>query len=58
MNLKGNNTISKKILNIAENLPFRDFITVGILVDDLLIKNQTKIKTLKDIIPDCWIYVQ
>ena len=58
MNLKGNKTISKKILNIAENLPFRDFITVGILVDDLLIKNQTKIKTLKDIIPDCWIYVQ
>lgn len=45
-------------LQIARGLPYRDFITVGLLVDKLLIKNQTKIKTLGDIVPDCWIYIQ
>ena len=45
-------------LTIARGLPYRDFITVGLLVDKLLLKNQTKIKTLGDIVPDCWIYVQ
>ncbi len=43
---------------IASNLPYRDFITVGLLVKKLKIKNETKIKTLGNIIPDCWIYVQ
>ena len=43
---------------IAEGLPYRDFVTVGLLVDRLAIRNQTKIKTLADIVPDCWIYVQ
>ena len=45
-------------LMIARGLPYRDFITVGLLVDKLLLKNSTKIKTLGDIIPDCWIYIQ
>ncbi len=45
-------------LTIARGLPYRDFITVGLLVDKLLLKNQTKIKTLGDIVPDCWIYIQ
>ncbi|MBO5138647.1 MAG: NAD(P)/FAD-dependent oxidoreductase [Bacilli bacterium] len=58
LNLNGNKEVPKKIIDIAENLPFRDFITVGILVDKLLIENKTKIKTLNNIIPDCWIYVQ
>jgi protoporphyrinogen oxidase len=39
-------------------LPYRDFITVGLLLDQLKIKNQTKIKTLNNIVPDNWIYVQ
>ncbi|MBR1647824.1 MAG: NAD(P)/FAD-dependent oxidoreductase [Selenomonadaceae bacterium] len=43
---------------IAKNLPYRDFITVGLLVNKLALKNQTKIKTLGDIVPDCWIYIQ
>ena len=43
---------------IAAGLPYRDFITVGILVDRLAIKNKTKIKTLSGIVPDTWIYVQ
>ncbi len=45
-------------LQIARGLPYRDFITVGLLVDKLLLKNLTKVKTLGDIVPDCWIYIQ
>lgn len=48
-------TYSSKILIFAL---YRDFVTVGILVDHLKIKNQTNIRTLGDIVPDCWIYVQ
>ena len=43
---------------VAEGLPYRDFITVGLLVNKLKIKNQTKLKTVGNIVPDCWIYVQ
>ncbi|PKM62635.1 MAG: hypothetical protein CVU97_04210 [Firmicutes bacterium HGW-Firmicutes-21] len=43
---------------IAENLPYRDFMTVGILVDKLKINNKTKMKTIGNIVPDCWIYIQ
>lgn len=32
--------------------------TVGLLVDKLKVKNKTKKKTLGNIVPDCWIYVQ
>ena len=42
----------------ALNLPFRDFITVGLLINKLKIKNTTKIKTVSNVVPDCWIYVQ
>lgn len=43
---------------IASGLPYRDFVTVGLLVDKLNLKNETGIKTLGNIVPDCWIYVQ
>lgn len=43
---------------IANGLPYRDFVTVGLLVNRLNLKNQTDIRTLGDIVPDCWIYVQ
>lgn len=43
---------------IAQGLPYRDFVTVGLLVDKLCICNETKLKTLGNIVPDCWIYVQ
>ncbi len=48
----------EKIRAIASGLPYRDFVTVGLLVDRLNMKNLTKIRTLNDIVPDCWIYVQ
>lgn len=56
--LNGNQEISNDIIRIANGLPYRDFVTVGLLVDKLKIKNETNIKTLGNIIPDCWIYVQ
>ena len=46
------------VVRIAERLPYRDFITVGLLVEKLKLKNRTKIKTLNGLIPDCWIYIQ
>lgn len=48
----------KGISAIASGLPYRDFVTVGLLVDKLNLKNETTIPTLGDIVPDCWIYVQ
>ncbi len=43
---------------IASGLPYRDFVTVGLLVDRLKLRNETAIPTLGNIVPDCWIYVQ
>jgi len=54
----GMNGVPEDVKKIALGLPYRDFVTVGILVDKLLLKNETDMKTLGDIIPDCWIYVQ
>lgn len=56
--IRGMNEVPEKVRTIAEGLPYRDFVTVGVLVEKLNLKNRTKWKTLSDIIPDCWIYVQ
>lgn len=48
----------EEVHRIAEGLPYRDFITVGLLVNKLQITNKTKMKTVGDIVPDCWIYIQ
>lgn len=52
------NNPNKEMKEIADGLPYRDFITVGLLVDKLKIQNKTNIKTVNNIVPDCWIYVQ
>lgn len=54
----GMKNVDSEISDIAGGLPYRDFITVGVLVDKLNLKNETQIKTLNNIVPDCWIYVQ
>ncbi len=56
--ISGMNDVPKKIRDIALGLPYRDFVTVGLLVKKLNLKNKTNIKTLGNIVPDCWIYVQ
>ncbi len=50
--------VPDKVLQIANGLPYRDFVTVGLLVKKLNLKNETEKNTLNNIIPDCWIYVQ
>jgi protoporphyrinogen oxidase len=50
--------VPNTVKDVALNLPYRDFMTVGVLVDKLLLENKTKHKTLGDIVPDCWIYIQ
>ena len=56
--VNGMNNVPSDINMIANGLPYRDFVTVGILVDKLNLVNKTKFKTINDIVPDCWIYVQ
>ena len=46
------------VSRIASELPYRDFITVGLLVDRLAIENKTKLKTVNNIVPDTWMYIQ
>ena len=50
----------RDMVAVAKGLPYRDFVTVGILVKRLKLKNTTDIPTLGNppIVPDCWIYVQ
>ena len=50
--------VPNTVRDVAINLPYRDFITVGVLVNKLLLQNKTKYKTLGNIVPDCWIYIQ
>lgn len=50
--------VPTNIQKIADGLPYRDFVTVGLLVKNLNLENKTKIKTLNNLVPDCWIYVQ
>ena len=46
------------VKSVSKELPYRDFITVGLLVDSMKLKNNTKIKTFTGDVPDCWIYIQ
>ena len=55
--ISGLNDVPDEISRIALGLPYRDYMTVGVLVKSLKLKNETKIKTLGDIIPDNWIYI-
>lgn len=50
--------IPQDVRMAARALPYRDFITVGLLVKKLQIQNDTSRKTIHDRVPDCWIYVQ
>ena len=50
--------VPKKIYKIAENLPYRNFISVCMLVKKIKLENKTKIKTIGNIVPDDWVYIQ
>ncbi len=49
---------AEEVRNIANGLPYRDFMTVGLLVNRLKLENKTKFATVGNIVPDCWIYIQ
>ena len=51
------NDVPDKMIKIAKGLPYRDYITVGVLSRRLALKNDTNIKTLGNIVPDNWVYV-
>ena len=53
----GMNNVPENCVAIAEGLPYRDYMTVGVLVSKLLLKNRTKIKTIGNVVPDNWVYV-
>lgn len=50
--------VPAEVKHIANGLAYRDFITVGLLLNKLKIKNQTTIPTRNDLVPDNWIYIQ
>lgn len=50
--------VPAEVQRIARELPYRDFITVGLCVDKLKIRNHTRIKTFDNRVPDTWIYIQ
>jgi len=54
----GMNDVPKTEADIAAGLPYRDYMTLGVLVPKLKLKNLTDIPTISNIVPDCWVYVQ
>ncbi len=50
--------VPANVKEVAAGLPYRDFITVGLLLKKLKITNQTERKTKNDVVPDNWIYIQ
>lgn len=50
--------IPSEVQHIAQGLMYRDFIAVGLLLKKLKIKNETNTKTINNIVPDNWIYIQ
>ena len=53
----GMNDVPAREADIAAGLPYRDYMTLGVLVPRLNLVNKTKIKTIGNIVPDDWIYV-
>ncbi|MCR5503319.1 MAG: NAD(P)/FAD-dependent oxidoreductase [Lachnospiraceae bacterium] len=56
--IAGMNDVPENEARIAAGLPYRDYMTLGVLVPKLKLKNLTDIKTIQNIVPDCWVYVQ
>lgn len=54
----GMNDVPKNEARIAAGLPYRDYMTLGVLVPKIKLENKTNLKTVSNIVPDCWVYVQ
>ena len=53
----GMNDVPERPAAIAAGLPYRDYMTVGVLIPHLNLENKTNIKTIGNIVPDNWVYV-
>lgn len=53
----GMNDVPADPARIAAGLPYRDYMTLGVLIPKLNLKNKTKLKTISNIVPDNWVYV-
>lgn len=51
-------SVPDEVNKVANGLIYRDFRTAGLLLKELKIKNNGKIKTVNGIVPDTWIYIQ
>ena len=54
----GMNDVPEEARRIAAGLPYRDYMTLGVLVKRLALENRTAMPTVGNIVPDCWVYVQ
>ncbi len=54
----GMNDVPADPARIAKGLPYRDYMTLGVLVPKIKLVNKTNLKTVSNIVPDCWVYVQ
>lgn len=52
------NKVPSDVYDISQGLVYRDFITVGLLLNDINLKNETENPTINNILPDTWIYIQ
>lgn len=52
------NNVPQEVKTISDGLVYRDFITVGLLLNKLKIKNNTSFVTPGNVVPDNWIYIQ
>jgi protoporphyrinogen oxidase len=50
--------VPQPVKDIASGLKYRDFMTVGLLLKKMKIGNETRVKTINNIVPDNWIYIQ
>ena len=55
--VNGMNDVPRAVAEIADGLPYRDYMTLGILVHKLNLENRTNVRTIANIVPDNWIYV-
>ncbi len=53
----GMNDVPADPARIAAGLPYRDYMTLGVLIPHLNLENKTDVKTIGNIVPDNWVYV-
>ncbi len=58
IDIANKNKVPSDVYDISQGLVYRDFITVGLLLNDINLKNETENPTINNILPDTWIYIQ